>query len=60
MLYSNKDELKEYHKLCDLAKVPYGTSIYDILKTLSHHFYPNGYICPPNRAEKRKKRKQYE
>ena len=43
-----------YHQLCDLAKVPYNTSCYDLFKALNTVLYPDGYTSNPNRAERRK------
>lgn len=42
-----------YHQLCDLAKVRYNTSCYDLFKTLNTVLYPDGYKSNLNRAERR-------
>ena len=42
-----------YHQLCDLAKVPYNTSCYDLFKALNTVLYPDSYKSNPNRAERR-------
>lgn len=44
-----------YHQLCDLAKVPYNTSCYDLFKALNTVLYPDSYKSNPNRAERREK-----
>lgn len=44
-----------YHQLCDLAKVPYDTSFYDLFKALGDVVYPDGYKPNANRAERRRK-----
>jgi hypothetical protein len=43
-----------YNQLCDLAKVPYNTSCYELFKALSTVFYPCGYKSNLNQTEKRK------
>ena len=45
-----------YHQLCDLAKVPYNTSCYDLFKSLNTVLYSDGYKSNPNRAERRGKK----
>lgn len=45
------DESREiigYHQLCNLAKVPYNTPMYDIFQALGPVFYPGGYKSNPN------------
>lgn len=44
-----------YHSLCDLAEVPYDTSLYNLTIALHKKLFPDGVKPIPNRAQRRKK-----